>query len=171
MDWKEEAAKTVIGGVIVFVGSYFFKLAKRSITPLRKIIKNAQEIERLIVSLDELSKVQDAIIEIHRSPIYFTDKDGGIIYVNTAWVELTGFTNAEDAHGMGYMRAVSDEDEQEIMQINQSYYKHPTDLEGIVVFVNLRSKIRIPCKYRSKVVNDDNGNFIMGIGILEIIKN
>ena len=103
MDWKEEAAKTIIGGVIIFVGSYFFKLAKRSITPLRKIIKNAQEIERLIISLDRNDRMLDAIIEIHRSPIYFTDKDGGMIYANTAWVELTGFTNAEDAYGMGYM--------------------------------------------------------------------
>ena len=171
MDWKEEAAKTIIGGVIIFVGSYFFKLAKRSITPLRKIIKNAQEIERLIISLDRNDRMLDAIIEIHRSPIYFTDKDGGMIYANTAWVELTGFTNVEDAYGMGYMRAVSDEDEQEIMQINQTYYKHPSDLEGIVVFVNLRTKLRIPCKFRSKVVRTDAGEFIMGIGILEIIKN
>jgi len=171
MEWKEEAAKTIIGGVIIFVGSYFFKLAKRSILPLKKIIKNAQEIERLITSLDELSKVQDAIIEIHRSPIYFTDKDGGMIYANTSWVELTGFTNVEDAYGMGYMRAVSDEDEQEIMGINQSYYKHPTDIEGCVIFVNIRTKERIPCKYRSKVVRNDKGEFIMGIGIIEIIKN
>lgn len=171
MDWKEEAAKTVIGGVIIFVGSYFFKLAKRSITPLRKIIKNAQEIERLIISLDKNDRMLDAIIEIHRSPIYFTDQDGGMIYANTAWVELTGFTNAEDAYGMGYMRAVSDEDEQEIMAINQTYFKHPSDLEGIVVFVNIRTKMKIPCKYRSKVVKDEQGKFIMGIGILEIIKN
>lgn len=171
MEWKEEAAKTIIGGLIIFIGSYFFKLAKRSITPLKKIIKNAQEIDRLVISVDELNKIQDAIIEIHRSPIYFTDKDGGIIYVNTAWVEMTGFTNAEDAYGMGYMRAVSDEDEQDIMKINQTYYKHPTDIEGFVVFVNLRTKTRIPCKYRSKVVKNDKGEFIKGIGILEIIKN
>lgn len=171
MDWKEEAAKVTIGGLIAFVGAYFFKLAKRSITPLRKIIKNAQEIDKLILAVEENERVIDAIIEIHRSPIYFTDADGGITYVNTAWIELTGFTNAEDAHGMGYMRAVSDEDEAEIMAINQNYYKHPTDLEGIVVFVNLRSKIRIPCKYRSRVVRNDEGKFIKGIGILEIIKN
>jgi len=166
MEWKEKLIETSLVGILALVGSWFVKVFKKRIWPSIYMLSDVKDIATLRQRISEY----DAFIEIHRTPIYYTDEIGQVTYVNTAYVELTGFTNAEDAHGLGYMRAVSDSDEKDIVKLNENYHKKPSNLSGTVTMVNIINGTEYFCRYRNHVIrNKETGKFIKGIGILEVL--
>jgi len=178
MDWKEKWGGELIAAASALLATWFIKSAKKHTPPLRRVFTNAIEIDKLKKELEDLrsetTQKEDsfkAFIDVHTSGIYYTNEHGGITYVNIKWLQITGFSTPEEAYGTGFMAAVSEEYEEEIEQINKTYFEQPRDLSGFVCFIHQQSGIKTYCRYRSKVIRDKCGKFIKGIGILEIIKN
>ncbi len=176
--WREKFIDGAPAGVTAFVATWLIKIFKKNLNPIKRVLTNSSDIDFL---KNEVTVLKNEILERHvyirafidisRSAIYHTNRHGGVIWVNTKWLEITGFTKAEEAYGEGFMEALTEEDQEEMRAINRGYSEQPRDVTGKVTFINQATLRETHCKFRSKAIFNSKGEFVMGLGILEIIQD
>lgn len=172
-DWKE---KTLYEGVILVSAIAFtkwmLKTFKEGVATLKKKIKDADKIDHIEARIIYNGQYLKAIVHLSESPMYLIDvKSGDLEDVNPAWCELLGFSNEEDAHGMGFMLAIPEEDIDRVLEQNDRFTKHPSNLVGLINFQHIKTKEKIVCLFRNIVLDDVHGKPEKALGILKVISS
>ena len=170
MEWKEDALKATIVALLGFIGHAFLKFFKRSIYPLKKVLKDANKVNGLEVEQHYISQLLQSFIHVMPYPMYIMDIKGDLEYVNPAWCTVTGFRDPEDAYGMGFMRAIPDRHVELMMKRNEQFVKHPSNFEGVVTMQHIYTLDEFTANCRTELIYLKDKKVFKTIGILEIIK-
>ncbi len=169
MEWKEEVAKTAIGGLLIFVGTQLYKIIKKAAKPIRTGFTNIGKIEILLVDSHYGLEQIRALMHVMPYPVYLMDMDGGLEWVNPAWCELVGFNDPDDAYGNGWMRTVPDEGLEQMRQRNEDFVKHPSNSSGEIIMMHIHSKEKFTAKFRNELLYDEHKKPFKSLGILRDI--
>jgi len=170
MEWKEDALKAAVVALLGFIGHAFLKNFKNTISPVRKIFKDINKVDRIEDDGHYASQLLQSVIHIMPYPMYIMDIKGDLEYVNPAWCEVTGFRDPEDAYGMGFMRAIPDADAEMMMRRNEQFIKHPSNFEGVVNLRHIYTGEEFKANCRTELIYSKDKKVIKTIGILDIIK-
>lgn len=164
-DWRIDAFKILIAGTIGWGGKVIVKKFKPTVASLRKLGK----IDELVTDVEIIKSKQIAGFQIDSDPIFITDPEGKITYINTAYMQMVGFSDLKEAHGFGYMRAIPDEDKEMMEQRGELLEEHPAPFRGAVRFQNVNTGVIINTICKMDLVYDKD-RFIGTIGKLVIVK-
>lgn len=107
---------------------------------------------------------------IDDSPIYKTDCFANVTFVNAAWLDMVGCTNANEMMGKGYYRAIPKNQLEDIIHEQENIKGGPLPYFGKFIFQHLVTKQLIETTVRSQVINDNVGP-VGVIGTITNIKN
>lgn len=128
------------------------------------------KINKIAYDLELMNVRYDATLYIDSNPIFINDKLGNVIFVNAAWLEMTGFNNPKDAMGFGWMKALPEEEAERLQIINETLTKHPSSFMGEIIFKNIKTQEIIKTNCRTTLIRDSKDNIVSTIGTLEILK-
>lgn len=169
MDWKEKGTETIFVGVIAFFGSIFVKKIKPMWKELRRISKLTDGVDDLVKKSDIAEKRLRAVLYSSSDPIFINNNEGEVVFVNPAWLALTGMKTEKDAYGFGYMAVIPEDDRDDRERDNKRLVDHPSSFEGEIRFQHFITKEIIVTMCRSEPVEYD-GELVETIGRLTIIK-
>src|SRR5690349_260940 len=108
--WSE-TFKTLIAAV---TGGAVFKHYKK-VVPIwkyaQKVVKAVDQIDDAHRDIQIIKNTIRAAFHTDKNPVFILNSKGAVIYVNPAWLEMTGFIDTKDAYGFGYMMAIPLEDQ------------------------------------------------------------
>lgn len=170
MDWKDKGFEAIYVGGLSLIGGWFLKKYKplsNQILKLYKISERVDELEkrqdiadrdtnirvdlfsnkfdRLESRVDVRENTIKALLDLDDMATFILDNKGDLIYVNEAWLEITGLPNAEAAYGFGYMSVIPDEDKANVILDHENQLKHPS--------TRYRDTIRFQ-KYKTKIITE-----------------
>ena len=168
--WQEEVFKGAIGIVLAWGGIYVGKRIK----PLFRYVKNWIRVKRIAEKLETDSSVQQntlrALLNIDKHPIFITNNEAEVEWVNRAWLEMTGIGTMDDALGFGFLSAIPVEDRDIVLEQGERIKNHPSNFVGEVRFRNVKSGKIINTWCISEVVYDHEDNFVNIIGRLYVVE-
>lgn len=169
MEWKEKATDILFVGVSGLVGGWIVKKFWPS-------VKNAKRMYGLLTELDWLKKEvvvmkerQFKILYTAPDPIFICNPKGEVTFVNPAWLQMTGIRTEKDALGFGFMKAIPEEDRDNLLEESERLVEHPGSYEGIVRFQHIGTTDIVTTMCRSEPYYY-NGEHIETIGRLSILK-
>lgn len=169
MDWKEEVAKTAIGGILIFAASKIYKILKKGLKPAGKWTKNVFNINDTKKDVQYSIELIKVLIHFNSNPMWIMGIDGSLEYANPAWCDLTGFEEEEHAHFMGFMRCVPDRFQDLITRMNTEFIRHPNEVEWEITLMHVGTKVEFTRLCITKLIKDENQKPIKSIGILKLI--
>jgi PAS domain S-box-containing protein len=122
-------------------GKYKLRDAVEDIKDLTELISYNQAI---------ISEKQRSMMYIDSNPIYIADKEGNWNFVNASLLEMLGYHDPKDIYGIGWMKAIPDED---IDKVEKEYIRDKSnqspsfgqmrfkDGKGNLVLVNRRTTL------------------------------
>lgn len=110
----------------------------------------------------------DAFFRIHKLPLFVNNAQMELEWVNRSWLDLTGFRDAEEAYGFGYLRAIPKEHHAEMMSQAEQMKKHPSIYEDSVIFKNLDSGEKIQTIVRAIPICNKNDELVKVLGLVII---
>jgi PAS domain S-box-containing protein len=178
MDWKEKGIEATYLGGLAVAGAWILKKIKpfsKEIIKLSKLSDRVDIIEERINTQDRRISVDEnymnAIFDNSLTAIFRLDHNFELVYVNTAWVELAGFSSDEEAYGVGFLKAIPDRFKAAMRDQMESSKKHPSRFSEKIPFRNIKTKIEFEMLCRSTPVYD-NKNIVCGtLGFLYPINN
>jgi len=170
MDWKEKGLEAAYLGVIAFFGSLFVRKVKPVWRELKRMSRLTDTVDELNKKADIAEKRLRAVLYSSSDPIFINNTEGEVVFVNPAWLAMTGMRTEKDAYGYGYMAVIPEEDREEMEINNKRLLKHPSSFEGVVRFQHFVTKEIILTTCRSEPVEYE-GELVETIGRLTIIKN
>ena len=180
MQWKWDAQSTFTALLIAGLGTCGGYLVKqimpiyKSFKNLFKRLKRIEDIEDIETRIEIIENTFIALYDISIDPMFKTNNNGEVTYVNVAWLDMTGITDSKNAYGFGYMAAIPEEDIAKISRLNEQYTSHPSTYIGNIRFKNVTTGSIIEANCKSTVIYDFKNNITETIGriyILKIIKN
>lgn len=150
MDWKDKGIEAAYLGGLAIVGTWLtkkFKPLSKWFTNLSKLSARVDDIEKdykaqLETLKDRLAKDENMLrskFDSSEIPTYIMDADFELIYVNTAWLELLGFTNDEEVYGMGFLKAVPESYLSQMERQMKLSKDHPSRFSDKIPFKNVRT--------------------------------
>ena len=112
---------------------------------------------------------QMALVYCAPDPIFISNSQGEVTFVNPAWLNMTGMPTASDAYGYGYIKVVHPINKKSIQDDGELLIKHPSSYENVVIFQHFKTKKAIHTICRSEPIRDEEGNLVETIGRLSII--
>ena len=168
MEWKEKGLEAIFAAAIAFVGAIFVKKAKPAWNELRRLT-------RLTDNVDELNRnvgINDALVRsiLHTASdaIFISNTKGEVIFVNMAYLQLTGMRTQKDAYGFGFLQVIPEDDREDILEQGERLAKHPSSFEDIVRFEHFITKEIITTLCRSEPLFY-KGELVETLGRLTII--
>jgi PAS domain-containing protein len=110
----------------------------------------------------------DAFFRIHKTALFVNNADMELIWVNRSWLDLTGFRDAEEAYGFGYLRAIPKEHHKSMREQAEQMKKHPSIYEDSVIFINVEDKRKIQTIVRAIPICNENNELVKVLGIVII---
>lgn len=169
MDWREKGIEAIYLGVIAFLGSAFVKRFKPSLKGAKRMYGVIDEVDVLKKEVGVLKDLIQKILYTAPDPIFKVNNKGEVIFVNPAWLQMTGVRTEKDAFGFGFMKAIPEDDRDAMVDQSEMLTKHPSAFEGEIRFQHLVTDDIILTICRSEPVFY-NGEHIETIGRLTIIK-
>lgn len=163
-DWKIDTFKIMIAGVIGWGGKELVKKFKPFIASVRKVMN----IDELDEEVSIIKSKQMAGFHISPDPIFIVNPRGEIIYVNSAWSDVTGI-DSKDAHGLWFTVGMHPDNEIEMKNRGEMSITHSSPFFGIIYLLHEETRNKIKTYCRSEMVRDRNNNIIETIGRLSII--
>lgn len=165
----EDLLKLGIAGICAWVGNYIRKNAVpfyKQVIILAKLAARVEIMERRIYIAESKQMV---ILYTSTDPSFITNTKGEVVFVNPAWLDMTGISTANDAYGFGYMQAIPIEDREALREQSEILVDHPGPFSGAVRFKNVRSGDIIDTLCRSEIVRFE-GIPVETVGRLYVIK-
>lgn len=167
-EWKDDLWKPALAAVLGWVSTK----AGKKIVPFAKEVWKLKDVNKELAELKKqiyLHKEEmSALLHIMKMPMFVNNEKMELVWVNAAWLEMTGFRDPEDALGFGYLRAVPERYHSQYEAISEQMKRHPFNFTGTVVMRNVETKQEITCFCRTKDISDENGNLVKVLGILII---
>lgn len=168
-EWAADTFKALIVIAATWLANYFRKKTIPFITAVGRIIKVSDRVDLLELELSIIGNRQMAVIHADPNPVFIVNEKTDLVYANPAWVAMTGFSDAKDAYGKGYLKAIPPEDREMVEKDGERFAEHPSSYEGEVTFRNIKTKLIIKTLCRSELVHDKDGKLVQTIGRLQII--
>ncbi len=168
-EWKDDFWKPVLAAAIGWLST---KGAKK-VVPFAKDVWKLKDVQKELDSLKKRMHLREeemsALLHIMKMPMFINNEKMELIWVNAAWLELTGFRDPEDAYGVGYLRAVPERYHKQYAEIAEQMKRHPFTFTGTVIMRNIENPEKeIPCFCRTRDISDESGNLVKILGILII---
>lgn len=168
MDWQERF-ETAFVGVLGLIGLWLVKKSKPLYNMAKRVYGLMQELDILKKDVGIVKDRQLKVLYTSSHPVFIVNPKGEVIFVNPAWLEMTGIRTEKDAFGFGFLKVIPEKNREAMIEQNELLSKHPSAFEGEVEFQNLITDEIILTICRSEPVFY-NGEHIETIGILTIIK-
>jgi PAS domain-containing protein len=183
MDYKEITKiisenydKGIIGGIIAFVVKKGYRFLKPKIKKLKELYYSVDKILKLQTDVNLIEEenfiLRATLISVVKTApyaMYMLDKENKLILVNNAWLNISGFNDAEEAYNFGYYKAIEKSDIIRMHQIADERIGASTPHSGTVKFKNLITSDIYECEYRTEVIKNSKKEVINYIGSLKII--
>ena len=170
IDWAPYTFRLLIGAAALWL----LKQMKNKATPIYKAIKKLSEVVNRVDALELKISIVDAkqlaLIEMDPDPIFITDNESNVLYVNMSWLAMTGIRDVDHAKGKGYMQAIAIDYLPEFEKLVTRYLKHDSSFEGYIFFQHILTKEIIKTLCRSEPIYDVNKVLLGSIGRLLILK-
>lgn len=115
-----------------------------------------------------MDKTNTAMIYLDNNPVAKFNNDGMCVFVNQKWLEITGFSSQEDAHGIGWYRAIHPDDKEYII----SQWEEAVETESIFIaefrYKNIVNSIVTKVKTRTSLIREKD-EVILVISVTEIL--
>ncbi len=169
MEWKEKGLETIFGGVVLFLGSFFVKKAKPVWKELRRMSLLTNKVDELNKKAEITEKRLRALLAASSEPSFICNNEGEIIFVNAAWLEMTGMRKESDALGFGFLAVIPDDDIDDTIRDTKFFIDHPSSSELNVRYQHFVTKEIINTIVRAEPLKYD-GELFETIGRVRIIK-
>jgi PAS domain-containing protein len=169
-DWKEDSFKGAIGIVVAWAGAYTAKRFRPSIKYVKAWFKMKDSVTKLEYNHAILNNSFKALLQIDRHPIFIVNNKNEVVFVNAAWMEMTGMRDSKDALGFGWLQAIPEKDRDRILEQGERIQEHPSNFAGHVEFQNVQTGTPTNTWCRSVPVFDDENKFDSIIGRLYIVE-
>ncbi len=167
-DWSD-TFKTAIIAALGWVGQRTVKKLKPAWVLLKKFINLAQTTDQISYTVSLLKNQQLALFHIDKDPIFITNLKGEVTYVNPAFLDLTGFENAEESYGFGYTSAIHPDSRAEHEKLRAELVLHPSPYHGYIKLRNKKTGKVILTVCRTKLVYNLKNELVETIGRIYII--
>lgn len=151
---------------------YFKNLFKRGsyISILQANVKeNAKRIDELNTLIYIANAEHMALCYCAPDAIFITNEKGEVIFVNPAWLLMTGIPTTKDAYGLGYLRVIHKENIDFVKESTISLIEHPGSFDNYIIFQHYHTKAKITTLCRSEPIFDDKGVLRKTIGRVSVI--
>lgn len=177
MDWIEKGKEAAYLGALGLFGLWAKKKAKplsKAVIKLSKLSDRVDAIEKdfqgqLEKLSDRLAKDENmlrSLFDSSKTPTYILDADFELIYVNTAWLELLGFSNDEDAFGLGFLKAIPDSQMVAMDRQMKNSKEHPSRFSDKMQFKHVKTKEEFFMFCMSTPIYDYKDNLYCTLGFL-----
>ena len=123
----------------------------------------------VIINTQELMREkQKALMYSDLTPMFTLDANENLTFVNAAWLKLTGFNNPEDAYGIGWLRAIPEDERKKLMDIREQQRQSPFAFYDTVIFKNIMTGELVKTTCKTTLVKDAKGQVIEKIGSLQV---
>ena len=112
---------------------------------------------------------REAALYIDAQPIFKTDINGGVTFVNAAWLEMVGCEDADQVMGMSYLIAVPDGDKDFVEKTSERFAKSPAPYHGDFIYKHIKTGELIKTNVRTQLIRDNNGKFVGTLGTVKIL--
>jgi len=175
MAWIGDSVRAGVGGILTAAIIFLWKKGKPAFNFIKVILDSGDSIEKLndqqheqAIEISILKSKQMALLHTSLEPAFITAPNGDLIYVNPAWLEMTGFRDPKDAYGYGYLKCIPVLDRGELLKHVELLIQHPSPSETVIRFQQLGTGKIITTMCRTELVHDGNGVLIETVGRLRI---
>jgi len=173
--WLITGLKTAIGaGLTLLVNHY----RKPAIVWIRGAIKLNEKVAALEKENEEtkielsIAKSRDEVSwKTDDSPVFRTNMQGELIYVNQAWLDLLEYTNPEHAYGVRFLDVIHHDDKERVLLIMDDMKNHPTSFADYIAYQTRITRKKLIMLVVSEIIKDKNGKMIEVFGRLHTPKN
>jgi PAS domain-containing protein len=147
----------------------FFK-SGTLISSLQATIKqNTERIDELHTQVYISNAEHMALAYCAPDAIFFNNEKGEVIFVNPAWLAMTGMPTVKDAYGFGYHRVIHKESLEFVKENTKSLIEHPGSFDNYIIFQHYHTRAKITTLCRSEPIFDDKGVLKKHIGRVTVI--
>jgi PAS domain S-box-containing protein len=157
------------GGELTKSVKGFFKNSTHISTLQASVKDNTKRIEELNTQIYIANAVQMALAYCAPDAIFVNNEKGEVIFVNPAWLSMTGMPTAKDAYGFGYLRVIHKESLDFVKENTKSLIEHPGSFDNYIIFQHYHTRAKITTLCRSEPIFDDKGVLQKTIGRLTVI--
>lgn len=133
------------------------------------IKQNSKKIADLENDIYIANAKQMALVYCAPDAVFVNNNKGEVIFVNPAWLDLTGMPTAKDAYVYGYMRVIHKENIDWVKENNKSLAEHPSSFDNYIIFQHYKTRAKITTLCRSEPIFDNKGVVQETIGRLTVI--
>lgn len=167
-DWAVDTFKALLAAAAMWIANWLRKNAIPYMKELQRYKTLLDRVERLEIELSIEKSKGMAGLYVDPAPVFITNMKGEVIFVNPAWLEMTGLPSEKDAIGFGFMKVIPQEDREALEYQAELLMQHPGTWVGTVRFKHWKSKQIINTTCVTEVVHDRDGRFIETVGKLKI---
>ena len=177
MDWKEKGLEASYLGVLAIVGTFLAKKFKpftkwasmmynlsNRVDILEKELKvNVEKLETRIAVDENMIK---ALLDNSKTAAFMLDKNFELNYVNSTWMGKFGFTNDEEAFGVGFLRAIPESYIVKMERQMKNSREHPGRFSEPVFFRHVKTGVEFWMLCMSTPIYDYKGKVHGTLGFL-----
>lgn len=185
--WEEvtfnSIGKAVWGVAGTFIAIYWNKNSEDFTKSFKGFFKRGTHISALQASVKENTKRLEelntliyianaehmALAYCAPDAIFITNEKAEVIFVNPAWLLMTGIPTTKDAYGFGYLRVIHKECMEFVKENTKSLVEHPGSFDNYIIFQHYHTKAKITTLCRSEPIFDDKGVLRKTIGRVTVI--
>ncbi len=150
MDWIEKGKEAAYLGALALFGTWVTKKAKPFSKQVVKLSNLSDRVDKLeielratVAKLETRIAVEEnmvrAMLDNSKTAAFTMDKDFELNYVNSAWLERLGFTNDEEAFGIGFLKAIPEAYMEKMERQMRNSKEHPGRFSEKVCFKHLKT--------------------------------
>lgn len=134
-----------------------------------KLTRVDGKIDGLDDHLKILTKVFNSTLYLDPNPIFKADAKGSCIFVNYAWLKLTGYTGQEEAYGIGWINAIYQEDKALVLDEWERCVETESLFNMQYRYMHRVTKEITKVHCRTTVIRDTKKKAIQIIGLVEVL--
>ena len=177
MDWKEKGIEASYLGLLAILGTFLAKkfrpftkwaavmynLSNRVNLLEKELRENVEKLETRIAVDENMIR---SLLDNSKTASFMLDKDFELNYVNSAWIERLGFTNDEEAFGVGFLKAIPETNMPKIERQMKNLREHPGRFSEPVHFRHVKTGVEFCMFCMSTPIYDYKGKVHGTLGFL-----
>lgn len=126
------------------------------------------KVDQVLDNQEILKQTHNATLYLDSTPIFKTNMNGECIFVNVAWLKLSGYNDPKQAYGFGWLRSIHPDDRERLKEELMESVESETQLVTSYRKINVTTKDVFNMTAMTKIVRNSKRKAVEIIGVLQI---
>lgn len=126
------------------------------------------DVKKILDNQAVIKETQDAVIYLDSTPTFRCNIQGDCIFVNVAWLKLSGYNDPTQAYGVGWSRSIYRDDRERVLAEFKEAVRTETQLISTHRKINIITNQVIPVTVMTRYIRNSKKDAIEIMGVIQI---